>query len=146
MYCDKLGISIIANNIVSGSNAEILAYGFSGKRLYHFSSRYLSPCATKIAEGNIKNTTAFGLKPVIITVNIKSNDAIELREAKKPFVVENNPISASASIGKLMSGAKNTLSVCPRHKNTGVNPDQILGKKLLPLKSFANRSSIIVFG
>jgi hypothetical protein len=37
-------------------------------------------------------------------------EAIELRDAKNPLVVENSPISAKAKIGKLISGAKNTLS------------------------------------
>ena len=35
---------------------------------------------------------------------ISSKVAIELREAKKPRVVDNKPISASAKVGKLTSG------------------------------------------
>ena len=137
---------MIPNRIVSGNKAEILAYGFSGKSPYHFSSRYLIPCATKIETGKIRNTTASGLNPVIIIPNIISTEAIELRDAKKPLVVENSPISAKAKIGKLISGDKNTLSILLYQENSGANPDAILPKNSPSLKSFANRSSMIVPG
>ncbi len=79
--------------------------------------------------GKIKKITMEGLKPVIISVKIIRSDAIELREAKNPFVVENRPIRASAKIGKLMSGDKKTLSTVFRHENTGPSPLNILLKK-----------------
>ena len=120
---------VIANKMESGIIAAILAYGFSGNNPYHFSNRYLRPWATKIAIGKIKKMMAFGLKPVIIIVKTKSNEAIELREAKKPFVVEKRPIKANARVGILNSGVKNTLSSEPLHKNTGANPLPIFPKK-----------------
>lgn len=58
----------------------------------------------------MKNTIASGLNPVIIKQNTIKMEAIELRDAKNPLVVEKSPISAKAKIGKLISGAKNTLS------------------------------------
>ena len=61
-------------------------------------------------KGKMKNTIASGLNPVIIKQNTIKMEAIELRDAKNPLVVENSPISAKAKIGKLISGAKNTLS------------------------------------
>ena len=79
-------------------------------------------------------------------VKIRSKVAIELRDAKKPLVVENKPISASANIGKLMSGARNTLSSEPLHKKTGASPLPIFGKNDEISKFFENKSSIIVSG
>ena len=89
---------------------------------------------------------ALGLKPVIIKVKTKSSEAIELREAKKPFVVENKPIKAKAKIGKLINGVKNTLSSEPLHKNTGAKPLPIFPKKCEISKSFANNNSIMASG
>ena len=146
MYCSKLGISIVANKIVKGKIADILAYGFSGNRPYHFSSIYFKPCAIKIANGKTKNITASGLKPVMITVNTSNKEAIELRDAKKPLVVENRPISAKASCGKLINGAKNTLFVPSNQARTGEKPAPMFGKKSLPSKLFAKSSSIIELG
>ena len=114
------------NRIVNGKIAAILAYGFSGKSPYHFSRIYFNPCAISIASGNMKNTIASGLKPVMTNVKTRSSIAIELREAKKPFVVENNPIKARASVGNPINGAKNTLSTEPFQRNTGDNPLLIL--------------------
>ena len=60
-------------------------------------------------------------------------EAIELREAKKPLVVENRPISANAKVGKLISGDKNTLSTLECHDKSGAKPVKILLKKLVTL-------------
>ena len=72
--------------------------------------------------------------------------AIEFLEAKKPFVVENSPISAKAKIGKLISGVKKIFSSEPFHKNNGARPSPILPKKSEISNPFANSSSIIVVG
>ena len=64
----------------------------------------------------------------MIRQNTKRIEAIELREAKKPLVVENSPINASAKVGKLINGDKNTLSRLLCHENTGANPAAILLK------------------
>ena len=137
---------MIANKIVNGIKAEILAYGFSGKSPYHFSSKYFIPCAIKIENGKIKKITAAGLKPVIIKQKINKIVAMELREAKKPLVVENSPMSAKANKGKLASGERKTLSTVLCHENTGAKPAAILLKKLPIWKSSAKSSSIIVSG
>ena len=99
------------NRIVNGSSAETRAYGFSGKRPYHFSSKYLIPCAMRIENGRIKKTILSGLKPVINRQKIISSVAIELREAKNPFVVENKPIKDKAKVAILRSGDSNAPSV-----------------------------------
>ena len=99
-----------------------------------------------MANGKIRKITALGLNPVIINVKTRSKVAMELREAKKPLVVENRPINASASIGKLTSGAKKTLSSEPLHKNTGAKPVLIFGKNFVMSKSLANNSSMMVSG
>ena len=44
------------------------------------------------------------------SVKTRSNEAIELREAKKPLVVEKRPISAIAKAGRLIKGDKKTFS------------------------------------
>ena len=137
---------MIANRIVKGIKAEIRAYGFSGNNPYHFSSKYLSPCAIKIENGKIKNMIALGLNPVINRQNTSKIEAIELREAKKPLVVEKRPIKASAKVGKLINGDKNTLSKLPDHENSGAKPVRILLKKLPTSKFLANSSSRIVSG
>ena len=129
MYCDRLGIMMSPNKMMSGKIADTLAYGFSGKRLYHFSRIYFSPCAIRIEKGSNENTTASGLNPVIIKQNTIKIEAIELREAKKPLVVENNPINAKAKIGRLINGERNTLSGVLCHENAGAIPSKILAKK-----------------
>lgn len=120
---------MIAKRIVNGNRAEILAYGFSGKSPYHFSSKYLIPCAIKIENGKTKNIAAFGLNPVITKQNINKIVAIELRDAKNPLVVEKSPINANANKGKLSSGDKNTLSTVLCQEKTGASPAAILPKK-----------------
>ena len=134
------------NNIVSGSSADILAYGFSGNSPYHFSSKYLMPCAIKIANGKMQKTTASGLNPVITKQNNSKIEAMELREAKNPFVVENNPINAKAKVGKLINGERNTPSTLEYQENTGVSPEVILEKKLPNWKYLAVNNSEIVSG
>ena len=129
MYCSKFGIIIIAKRIARGIIADILAYGFSGKRPYHFSRIYLRPCAIKIENGRIKKITASGLKPVMTRQKIIKMEAIEFLEAKKPFVVENRPIKAIANTGKLINGDKKTFSRVLCHENTGAKPVIILLKK-----------------
>ena len=94
----------------------------------------------------MKNTIALGLKPAIIRQNTIKIDAIELRDAKKPLVVEKSPIRANAKVGRLISGDKNTLSRLLCHENTGASPRAILLKKLPIWKSLLNKSSIIVSG
>ena len=133
-------------SIDNGKIAEILAYGFSGKRPYHFSNKYLRPCATKIEKGRIKKTTASGLKPVIIKQKISKIVAMEFREAKNPLVVEKSPIKANAKMGRLISGDKNTLSTVLCHEKTGARPEAILLKKSPIWKFSLNKSSMIVAG
>lgn len=137
---------ISANRIVSGKRAEILAYGFSGKSPYHFSSRYLIPCAISIENGSIKNTIASGLKPVIIIQKTNRMEAMELRDAKKPLVVDNRPIITSAKFGKLISGERKTFSVVLCHENNGARPIEILPKKCETSKSRENNKAIMVSG
>ena len=137
---------INANRIVSGSKAEIRAYGFSGNRPYHFSSKYLIPCAIRIENGKIKNITASGLNPVMTRQKISRIVAIEFLDAKKPFVVENKPIKANAKSGKLSSGDKNTLSRLLCQENTGDKPAAIFPKKSPSWKFSAKSNSIIVAG
>ena len=96
--------------------------------------------------GRIKKITTEGLKPVIIKVNTIRSDAIELRDAKKPFVVENSPIKAIAKTGKLMSGDGNTLSLVPRQEKTGDKPLTIFPKKSPIWKFLTNNNSMIVSG
>ena len=137
---------MIAKRIVSGINAEIRAYGFSGNNPYHFSNKYFKPCAIKIENGRMKKTIALGLKPVIKRQKTIKIEAMELREAKKPLVVENKPIRANAKIGKLTNGDKNTLSKLPVQENNGAKPAKILLKKSPISKFFANNSSMMVSG
>ena len=137
---------ISANNTESGKIAEIRAYGFSGKRPYHFSRIYLRPCAIKIVNGRMKKITASGLKPVMTIVKINSRLAIELREAKKPLVVEKMPIRTIAKHGRLTRGARMAVSEAPRHEKIGATPVVRLFQKLLILKFLANSSSMMVSG
>jgi hypothetical protein len=99
-----------------------------------------------MANGKIKNTTSSELKPVIINPNTINNEAIKLRDAKKPFVVEKRPISASAKIGRPIKGARNTLSRLRCHENIGARPAAILPKNCPAWKSLANNSSMMVAG
>lgn len=62
---------------------------------------------------------AWESNPVIIRANRIKSVAIEFLEAKKPFVVENRPISASNNIGKLISGERKTFSMFPCQVNRG---------------------------
>ena len=146
MLCRMFGKIMIANKIDSGIKAEIRAYGFSGKRPYHFSSTYLRPCATRIDKGIMINTTELGLKPVMTTVKIRSSVAIELREAKKPLVVEKRPIRARANTGKLTSGDKIGPSGLVLHEKIGIMPFAILLKNSPVTKSFAKNNSIMTLG
>ena len=131
---------------MSGNIAKIRAYGFSGKSPYHFSRIYFRPCATRIENGKMMNTMASGLKPVIMIVKTMRRVAMELREAKKPLVVENRPISPMAKIGRLMSGERNTLSRLLFQENTNANPDERLLKKFEIWKSRENNNSIAIDG
>lgn len=134
------------NRTVSGRSAEIRAYGFSGKSPYHCSSKYFMPCAVKIESGKIIKIIALELNSTIIKQKTNSNDAIEFLEAKKFFVVENNPINAKANNGKLTSGTRNTLSILVCQENSNASPDIILSKKLFTSNPFANSNSIMVSG
>ena len=89
---------------------------------------------------------ALELNPEIITPNTIKSDAIEFLEAKKPLVVENNPISAKAKIGRLISGERNRFSMLLCHENMEERPPEIFPKKLWMLKSFTNSNSIKVAG
>lgn len=146
MYCNNPGIIIKPNSTESGKTAETRAYGFDGKSPYHFSRIYLRPCAIKIVNGKMKKITALGLKPVIMMVKIIRSVAMELREAKKPLVVEKMPIRAMANVGRLISGDKNTLSRLARHEKTGAMPFVRFLTKSLKLKFFANNNSCITGG
>ena len=137
---------MIENRIVSGKSAEIRAYGFSGKSPYHFSSKYFSPCATKIDSGKIMKIIISLLKPAMINPNMINSVAMEFLEAKKPLVVENSPISASDNIGRLSSGAKNTLWTNPCQVNNNVNPCTTLPKNIDGSKPSASKSSEITSG
>ncbi len=137
---------MIPNKIVSGTKAKILAYGFSGNKPYHFSSKYLRPWAIRIEKGKMKKTTASGLKPVIRRQKIIRIEAIELREAKNPRVVEKRPIRARAKVGRLTSGDRNTPSRLLCHEKTGANPLAILGKNCWIVNPSAKSSSITVPG
>ena len=64
------------------------------------------PCAIRIDKGKMMKIAASGLKPVIIMQKTIKIEAMELREAKKPLVVENRPISAKAKLGRLISGVR----------------------------------------
>lgn len=74
--------------------------------MYHFSRIYFSPCAVSIEKGRIKKIAASGLKLVIKIVKSMRSDAIELREAKKPLVVEKSPIKIIAKVGRLIIGER----------------------------------------
>lgn len=137
---------MIPNRIVRGSKAEILAYGFSGNNPYHFSSKYLIPCATKIEQGRIKKIIASELNPVMIKQNTNNNEAIEFLEAKNPFVVENNPISASAKTGRLNNGDRKTLSILWCQENTKESALAILLKKWFGSKPLLRSNSGIISG
>ena len=133
------------NNMMSGKMAETLAYGFSGKRPYHFSRTYLRPWAVKIESGKMKKMMALELNPAMMSVKTISSDAIELREAKKPLVVEKRPINAIAKVGKLMSGARKILSTLVRHASSGFRPvlrlfQKISGERFLE----ASKSAIVL--
>ena len=144
MYCDKLGIMMSPNKRMSGKIADTLAYGFSGKRPYHFSRIYLRPWAVKIESGNIKNITASGRKLVTTRVNTSKSDAIELRDAKNPLVVENRPMRAIAKVGKLISGDKKMLSTLVRHESNGRRPVLRFPIIMSGVKPRAVKSSVIV--
>ena len=89
---------------------------------------------------------AFGLNPVITRQKTIKMLAMELREAKKPLVVEKRPISASANTGKLMSGERNTFSELDCQDKSGAMPVDMLLRKMPMRKSLANNNSRIVCG
>ena len=122
-------------SMVSGMIADTRAYGFSGKSPYHFSSRYLRPCATSIENGRIRKIIELELNPVMTMQKTIRIVAIELREAKKPLVVENRPMSESAKIGRLIRGERNTLSRLFCQEKTGAKPLMMLFQKVLGRKA-----------
>ena len=74
---------------------------------------------------------------------------MELREAKKPLVVEKRPIKAIAKVGKLMSGDKKMLSTLVRHEKTGARPAfkfgiNDSGEKFLAIKSSAMTEPLLI--
>jgi hypothetical protein len=69
------------------------------------------------------------LNPVIISPKTIKSEAIEFRDAKKPFVVEKSPIKAKANVGKLIKGDKNTPSSEVFQENTGESPERMFWKK-----------------
>ena len=146
MLCRMFGKIMMAKRIDSGMSAEIRAYGFSGKRPYHFSRTYLRPCATRMDRGMIMKTIELGLNPVITTVKTKSSVAIELREAKNPLVVENKPIKASAKTGKLTSGDRIGPSGLVLQEKIGLMPVRMLLKNSPVAKFLAKNNSIITLG
>ena len=87
--------------------------------------------------------TASGLNPVIIMQNTIKMLAMELREAKKPLVVEKSPIRLSAKNGKLINGDKKTLSTVVRQDNNNLTPAAKLLKKLL-ISKFGAKSNFIM--
>ena len=62
------------------------------------------------------------LKPVMMTVKMRRSVAMELRDAKKPLVVEKMPISAMAKVGRPINGARIALLALPRHEMIGAAP------------------------
>ena len=90
----------------------------------------MRPWAIKIVNGKMKKMIESLLKPVIITVKMRSSVAMELREAKKPLVEEKIPMRAIAKVGRPMSGARIGLFGFPRHDTIGVTPATRLFQKL----------------
>ena len=104
------------------------------------------PWAVKIANGKIIRTAESGLKPEMTAVKIMKIEAIELREAKKPLVVEIRPVMAKMSEAMPIMGARKTESMLPLQEKNTRKAFLMLSKKVFQEKSFIKHSSVIVVG
>ena len=104
------------------------------------------PWAVRIANGKIMRTAELGLKPEIMAVKIMKIEAIELREAKKPLVVEIRPVIARISEAIPIIGARNMESILPLQEKNTRKAFLMLLKKVSQEKSFIKHSSVMVVG
>ena len=99
-----------------------------------------------MANGKMMRTAESGLKPEIMAVKIMKIEAIELREAKKPLVVEIRPVIAKINEAIPIIGARNTESMLPLQEKNTRKAFLTLSKKAPQEKSFIKHNSVIVVG
>ena len=107
---------------------------------------YLKPCAISIDIGKRIRIADSGLSADRMIVNMMNQLAIELREAKKPLVVESNPMTASANEPSPINGARNRLSIAVFQLKNGRKATLRFSIQVLGEKSGTNRSSAMMFG
>ena len=93
-----------------------------------------------MANGRSIRIADSGLSPARKIVKIISQVAIELREAKKPLVVERRPITASAIEPRPTKGDKNELSRVVFQEKSGMKAVLIFSMNWLKVKPGASRS------
>ena len=99
-----------------------------------------------MANGKIIRTAQSGLNPEIIAVKIRKIEAIELREAKKPLVVEMRPVIASVREAIPIIGARKTDSMLPLQEKKARRAFLMFSRNVPQLKSFIKKSEVIVDG
>ena len=87
-----------------------------------------------------------GFKPERIIVKMIKQVAIELREAKKPLVVDNRPITARATEAKPTNGERKVLSSVVFQEKKGKKAIWRLVRKWSKLKSGARSNSLAMGG
>ena len=78
--------------------------------------------------GKTMSTIMLGLKPAITAVNRRNVSAMELRDARMPCTVDNNPIKAINNTGSEIMGVRKTPSTVEPHENNGSNVVRKLDK------------------
>ena len=100
----------------------------------------------RMASGRIIKMAQSGFMPDRIIVKIISQVAMELREAKKPLVVESKPITARVIEPRPIKGERKVLSRAVFHEKRGRKAFWILVRKLLKVRPGARSSSGMMLG
>lgn len=87
-----------------------------------------------------------GLSPARKMVKTMSQVAIELREAKKPFVVERRPMTARAMEARPTKGERKALSSVVLHAKNGRKAVWILLMNVFQVRPGARKSSAMMPG
>ena len=81
-----------------------------------------------MANGRIKRIAASGRRPASTIEKIIKQEAMALREAKNPLVVDNKPTKARAKEPRPMSGERKVLSTPPPQAKNGAKASLRLPK------------------
>lgn len=100
----------------------------------------------RIANGRISKIAASGRRPARTMEKMIKQEAMALREAKNPLVVESKPTKARAKEPRPMSGEGKVLSTPPPQAKKGAKASLRLSRKVLIEKLSASSMLVMSVG